>query len=320
MKYARLLAEFYATPLALLPEKAEAIRRLLLAKAAGGKVKKRAARAALKARRGELALSGPEAAAAVRRPDGAQQIGRVALLPVFGVLAQRVSLLEQSSGGVSTERLGASLDSLAADKAVRCVVMVFDSPGGSVFGVQELGDKMRAMRDEKKLVGVADSMAASAAYWLLSQCAEVYVTPGGQVGSIGVLAAHEDHSKEEEGQGVKTTLVSAGKYKTEGHPFGPLDDEARAEMQRKVNAYYDSFVGSVAKGRGVSEGRVKSDFGQGRMLLAADAVAAGMADRVATLAQVLKRVGAYDAPASAAAAVPVSARLAALRARVVEAS
>jgi signal peptide peptidase SppA len=321
MRYEQILAAFYSTPLGLLPAKIEAIRRFLHTKAAGGDVDPAEIEEIVRARRDAMA-EGP-LAAAFRRQDGALQIGRVAVVSIFGTISQRCGMLEQASGGVSCEQIGRTLDSLAADKGVRSVVLGFDSPGGSVFGVQELGDKIRGMRDQKKTVGVADSMAASAAYWLLSQCAEINVTPGGMVGSIGVFCAHEDWSKYDEELGVKTTLVSAGDYKVEGNPFEPLNAEAKEQMQKQVDAYYSAFVAAVAKGRGVSESRVKSDFGKGRMVLAKDAVSCGMADRVATLSQVLTRLGAYEdggsGSASASSAGPRPPSLCAARLKLAEA-
>ena len=48
------------------------------------------------------------------------------------------------------------------------------------------------------------------------------------VGSIGVFAAHEDLSRALDAEGVTVSMISAGKYKVEGHPYGPLDPEAEA--------------------------------------------------------------------------------------------
>ena len=310
MKYANIIHAFHSTPLAILPAKAEAIARFLRTKAAGADVDAEEIRAIVAAKRGA----------------SVQMAGRVAILPVFGLLSQRVGMMEQASGGISTEEIGYALDGLVADRQVRCIVMAFDSPGGSVFGVQELGDKIRGYRDQKKIVGIADPMAASAAYWLLAQTSEITVTPSGTVGSIGVFGMHEDASAFYEQLGVKTTLVSAGKYKVEGNEFGPLDEEARAAMQERINAYYGQFVAAVAKGRGVTENKVRNGFGQGRMVLAQDTVGEGMADKVGTMEQLLKRLGAYDGDSGTRAESDEhligwdkSRRNAAARARIAEA-
>jgi ClpP class serine protease len=116
------------------------------------------------------------------------------------------------------------------------------------------------------------------------------VTPSGQVGSIGVFAAHEDISKALDMEGIKVSLISAGKYKTEGMPYEPLSAEARANMQQMVNSFGDMFTNAVARNRGVGSYTVKNGFGEGRMVLARDAVKSGMADSVATLDQTLARL------------------------------
>ena len=139
-------------------------------------------------------------------------------------------------------------------------------------------------------MGIADSMSASAAYWLLSQCGEAYVTPGGMVGSIGVYTAHENVAKALESEGIEITLISAGKYKVEGNPFQPLGDEARAETQAQIDTYYRMFTSAVAKGRGVPVDQVRSGMGEGRMLLAEAAQKAGMVDGVATFGEVVARM------------------------------
>jgi signal peptide peptidase SppA len=159
-----------------------------------------------------------------------------------------------------------------------------------VFGVQELYDVIVSARAEKRVVACVNSLAASAAYWLACAANEMVVTPGGQVGSVGVYMMHADVSKKMEMEGVKTTFVQAGAFKTEGNPFEPLSAEARAAIQEQVDAYYGMFVKAVAGGRGVAQSAVRDGFGQGRMVMAAEAVKMGMADRVATLDATLGRL------------------------------
>ena len=216
--------------------------------------------------------------------------GNIALIQVHGPIVQRASQLGMCEAGTGAHEIGAALDAALADSSVGQILISFDSPGGSVFGIQELGDKIRAARAQKPVVGIADSMSASAAYWLMSQCGETYITPGGMVGSIGVYTAHENVAKALETEGIEITLISAGKYKTEGNPFEPLGDEARADTQARVDTYYRMFTQAVAKGRGVPVDKVRSDMGEGRMLLADAALAAGMVDGIATFSEVVAKM------------------------------
>ena len=110
------------------------------------------------------------------------------------------------------------------------------------------------------------------------------------MGSIGVWQAHEDWSKAMDEAGVKTTLISAGKYKVEGNPYQPLDADAQGFMQSRVDDYYNSFVKAVAKGRGISVSAVRDGMGQGRVLGADAALAEKMVDGIMTFDDVVKKM------------------------------
>lgn len=219
-------------------------------------------------------------------PETFQRVGdSVAVVYVRGVVTHRPSLF--ASGGTSTTEITRALDAALADPTIKSILLNVDSPGGSVAGIPELADRIHAARREKPIVALADTMAASAAYWLASQANELIAAPSGSVGSIGVIAAHVDESRAEELAGLKTTLITAGKYKAELDPSRPLSPEAHGAVQDSVDKFYSMFVRAVARGRGVPTTRVDAGFGQGRMVLAADALTAGMADRVATVETVL---------------------------------
>ena len=258
------------------------ITQLVALSAAGGKLTEEEIRARL------------DQAALSAGPQPRQSYGGVSVIGIRGVISHRANLMSQISGGTSVEKLTAQFRQAVGDASVKAIVFDVDSPGGSVAGVPELADEIYKARGQKKSIAVANGMAASAAYWLAASAGEMVVIPSGQVGSIGVFAAHEDISKALEAEGIKVSLISAGKYKTDGSPYEPLSDSARADLQSKVDAFYGMFVKSVARGRRVSQDDVRSGFGQGRMVLAAQAMKEGMADRVATMDDTLARLGAGE--------------------------
>ena len=217
--------------------------------------------------------------------------GDIAVLNVFGVIGQRMNMIQEvSDGGTSTEKLGQQFDAAINNDEIGAVVLNIDSPGGSVYGVPELADKIHKARGTKPIVAVANSMAASAAYWIGAAAEQFTVTPSGEAGSIGVFALHQDWSKFNEAVGVQPTYISAGKYKVEGHPDSPLDPEAKQAIQQSVDGYYGMFVDAVASYRGTTSRRVRAGFGEGRMLMAGPAVEEGMVDRVATLETVIREL------------------------------
>src|SRR5581483_1946313 len=239
----------------------------------------------------ERARAGKPVEYAVAAPSTRQE-GSIAVIPIAGIMVQRASLLGSLLGLAGTDAIAEAVRRAAADSSVRAIVLAIDSPGGETFGVPELADAVYKARGAKPVVAVASSLMASAAYWVGSQASEVVASPSSMLGSIGVFAMHEDISQLAESMGVKVTLISAGRYKTEGNEFEPLSEEAQGAIQQLVDDTYAMFVGAVARGRGVKAADVRSGMGEGRVVLAQDAVRLGMADRIATLPDVLDRLGA----------------------------
>jgi signal peptide peptidase SppA len=227
--------------------------------------------------------------AAPQRASASSRAGAVAVIPLQGVIMYRAGMMAQTSGAVSLESFMADFRAAMADEEIGSIVLDIDSPGGEVSGVPEAAAEIRAARDQKRIVAVANPMAASAAYWIGSQAGEFYCMPSGWVGSIGCYSAHDDLSAMYEMEGVSETLISAGKYKVEASELAPLSDEARAYIQSIVDDYYGMFVADVAKGRGVPAADVRGGMGQGRMLLAKPAVAERMIDGVATLDEAIRK-------------------------------
>lgn len=281
-----LIAEFLATPWALMPERLNAVAAVLTRWSsntpASEDVMQRVAadRNAREARRQSNQVNGGGAG------------NGIAVLPLYGVVTQRGNMVDDVSGpgSVSTQQFAASLRQALTDESVSQILIDIDSPGGSVYGVAELADEIISARVQKPVIAIANSLAASAAYWIGACASELHVTPGGEVGSIGVWQAHQDYSKAMDEAGVKTTLISAGKFKVEGNPYTPLDEDAQSFMQSRVEDYYAAFTKAVAKGRGVSIAQVRDGMGQGRVLGADAALASNMVDGIASLDDVVRKM------------------------------
>lgn len=285
MKYAHILRAVASEIWAMDPDKLAAIVDFLAVKADG---------AMFTAEEIEARIA-PQTARAVARREGS-----VAVIPVRGVIASRASMMTDisSGGGASSEAIDQAVKAALADDDVKAIVLDIDSPGGNALGVDEAAARIFEARGTKPIVAQVNATAASAAYWLASAAQEIVVTPSGMVGSIGVYTVHEDVSAALEKLGVKRTLIGAGKFKGEG-VVEALTEEAIAARQNDVDTYYGMFVDRVAAGRGVKSQDVRDGFGQGRVVLAAAAVAQGMADRVGTLDETLSRFGVSPTPATA---------------------
>jgi signal peptide peptidase SppA len=210
----------------------------------------------------------------------------IAIIPLKGLLMSG-GLLSLLFGIDPIESFRRGLAKAAGDDKVKHIVLDIDSPGGAVDGIPELANQVAQVKRKKPITAAVNTLAASAAYWIASQANEIALTPSGEAGSIGVYTIHRDISAAAEQAGLKFTVVSAGKYKTERNPYEPLSDSAQANLQEGVDDFYDMFVKDVARGRGATADAVRGGYGQGRVLTAKRAVRAGLADRIATLEEVV---------------------------------
>lgn len=245
-------------------------------------------REVVKERRKRLEQATNIAASGAVRPGAKGDL--TAVLPLFGPVDQHLSSALMKANGTALDDLSAALDALAADPRIKNIVIQADSGGGTVAGVEEISDKIFAMRKEKRIYAISDSFCASAAYWIASACETVVASPGSEVGSVGAYVVAFDESEAMANVGIKANLIRMPEFKAENLPFFPMSDEARAHLQAAVEEVYGKFVRAVARNRGTSAADVKANFGKGRMMSSARALEVGAVDRVMSMEDLLLKL------------------------------
>jgi signal peptide peptidase SppA len=232
-----------------------------------------------------------EAALVNRKNLPQPRAGSVAILPVYGVLAPRMNLMSEMSGGMSYDKLTSQLREAVANKAIRTVILDVDSPGGSVAGNAEFAAEIMRARTKKPIVAVAQYTMGSAAYHLGAAATEIVAAPSARVGSIGTYMIHDDLSAAMEKLGVKRTFISAGDGKVDGNETGPPSDAFLSRSKTMVDEAYGQFVGNVVKGRGAgtTADMVRHEW-KAHVYGAAEALSLGMIDRIATLDETVARI------------------------------
>ena len=202
----------------------------------------------------------------------------VATIPIAGYLTPQSYW---DGDRASYEWIGSALRAaLDADEVTR-IVFAVDTAGGIVSGVEGLASEIFAARSVKPTVAFVSGQAASAGYWLASSAERMIVTRTSIVGSIGVLWTALDFSKLDAEMGIEEIRIVSSQSPLKD--FDPGEDEGEALIKEMIDAIADVFIEDVARNRGVSEGTVMSDFGQGWVKVGAAAVAANMADEVGSL-------------------------------------
>jgi signal peptide peptidase SppA len=221
----------------------------------------------------ERALDSGETATPYKLKDG------VALIGLRGELVNRGAWIGASSGLTSYEGLAESLRLAAEDPAVRAILLDVDSPGGEAHGAMETAALVREIA--KPVAAVVNAQAASAAYAIASGANRIFVQQSSIAGSIGVVWLHLDRSKQVAERGVKPTLLTAGAYKADGHPYAALPDDARARIQGRIDQIYGLFVDTVAAHRGMSADAVRAT--EAGVFIGQSAIDAGLADQMGGL-------------------------------------
>lgn len=288
-RYEHVLSFAIAHPWNLMPDMLSVIAGVLARRMAGVDVDRAEIEAALVNRKN---LPQPKA-------------GSVAIIPVYGVIAPRMNLLSEMSGGTTFQRLTGQLREAMADKTIRNIVLDVDSPGGSVAGNAEFAAEVMRARTKKPIVAVAQYTMGSAAYHLAAAATEIVAAPSARVGSIGTFSIHNDLSEALKQLGIKRTFISAGDGKVDGNESAPLSPDAQARMQAAVDEAYGVFVSNVVRGRGqgMTADRVRKDW-KAHVYGSTEALALGMVDKIGTLDETVTRLlaGSPDAEDQAAAA------------------
>jgi ClpP class serine protease len=239
--------------------------------------------------------------AAGRRAD---VVKGVAVLPIFGPIFPRASLLSELFGGVSISALAAGFNEALEDPAVKAIVLNIDSPGGDITGVSEFADMIFRARGKKKpILSYVSGCGLSAAYWIASAADQVVACDTAELGSVGVVSVWTDTRKRDEDAGVRRYEIVSS-LSPNKRP-DPATDAGKVKILKTVDNLAAVMITAIARNRGVSAGKVKKDFGQGDILIGGAAIAAGMADAIGRLDGVMAQAVTGRFKAAGGSGVPV---------------
>jgi capsid assembly protease len=240
----------------------------------------------------------------------------VAIIPVNGVLC-RASDLDFNYRGydlATYARIAIDVHAALDSREVHSLLLTFDSPGGQISGMQECALQIRAAAAVKPVWGHIDGEAASAAYGLIAATQRISASPMAMAGSLGAIIGMYDFSEYFKQMGITEyefiSSVSPHKNPDPGTPMG------REDYTALVDTFGTVLIEHIASLRAVTSATVLANYGQGRMLIGADALAAGLVDVLSTFdethaamvaAQQTSRVGSRGtaSPARSAGVTPV---------------
>ncbi|WKZ24193.1 MAG: signal peptide peptidase SppA [Candidatus Dojkabacteria bacterium] len=154
----------------------------------------------------------------------------------------------------------------ATDDSIKAVLLVVNSPGGTIVGSRAIADGVAHFQEKtgKPVYAYIEDIAASGGYWAAISAEKVYAEQGSLVGSIGVIMGpfeYYDKIVTINGigtqNGVSFTYITGGTYKDLGNPVRPLSEDELTVLQNSVDDEYEVFVEYVSKQRNIPKTYVK---------------------------------------------------------------
>jgi protease-4 len=219
-------------------------------------------------------------------PRTAQVWGKlpeIGVIPIEGVIADGKNRL--SPFGVDTiagaETIRHQLETAALDPDIKAIVLRIDSPGGDATASDGIWRAVVQARKRKPVVAVMGDYAASGGYLAAVGADVVLAQPSTLTGSIGVFALKPDLSGLLSKLEVNDVALQRGANARILSVFKPWTAPERALVEKQVAAFYRSFVGRVADGRGLSADQVGA-VAAGRVWTGAQALDQKLVDRIGT--------------------------------------
>lgn len=187
-------------------------------------------------------------------------------------------IADGNNNAINFETMAPLINKLADDENVKGLVLRVNSPGGSVFGSDQIGEALDYFQSKGKPVAVSmGDYAASGGYWISARANKIFADPLTITGSIGVFGLLPNFKGTLDKIGVNTASVATNPEANFPTGFTPLTDTQLNAMQKYVDGTYTQFVQRVAKGRKLSEQTVRR-IGEGRVWDAMKAKEIGLVD------------------------------------------
>jgi protease-4 len=175
---------------------------------------------------------------------------------------QRVEMLEE------IEKSGA-----------KAVLVIIDSPGGTVTGSEQLFKALRKLSEKKIVVAVVEGSAASGAYIAAMGTERIFAPRSAIIGSIGVIFQYPNFHQLLQKIGVDVESIKSSPLKASPNGLEPTSPEAKAAVASLVADSYTWFKDLVKERRALDNATL-TKVADGRVFTAAQALPLKLIDQI----------------------------------------
>jgi len=212
------------------------------------------------------------------------------LVAVAGVIAGTggTNYIEKSSAHVARVTIGGlirndrdrvKLFEEIEKSGAKAVLIVIDSPGGTVTGSEQLFKSLRKLAEKKTVVAVVEGSAASGAYIAAMGAERIFAPRSAIIGSIGVIFQYPNFHQLLQKIGVDVESIKSSPLKASPNGLEPTSPEARAAVASLVADSYGWFKDLVKERRALDNATL-AKVSDGRVFTAAQALPLKLIDEI----------------------------------------
>ena len=212
---------------------------------------------------------------------------KVAIVVARGVIVDGIA----KAGAVGGDSTAALLRQARHDDKVKAVVLRIDSPGGSAYASEVIGQEIRLLREAgKPVIASMGSVAASGGYWIAAPANEIWAAPTTITGSIGIFGLL--HTAENALPALGLNVDGVGTTELAGLSgglplFKGLDPKAKDLFQLLIERGYTEFLTMVGENRNMTNTEVDA-VAQGRVWTGTKALELGLVDKLGNINDAIK--------------------------------
>jgi protease IV len=212
---------------------------------------------------------------------------KVAIVQVIGTMTKYGGACAYGMKDITNE-----INVANATEGIDGIVMIMDTPGGSVDGTPEFAHIVE--NSTKPIVTYVDGMMCSAGVFVGSKSDYIIGNANNPltVGSIGTLCVVVDESEFLKKEGLKVEIIRAEQSidKARFNSIEPLSQDQKDDLVKELTEFTDFFIASVKAGRGDKLHAGEENIFTGKTYNLEESLQYGLIDQAGTLSDAINKV------------------------------
>ncbi|RDU70765.1 signal peptide peptidase SppA [Helicobacter brantae] len=185
-----------------------------------------------------------------------------------------------------SESFEKQIEEIKKNPNIKGVLLIIDSPGGSVGASIEIANMIKDLRDKMTVIAHVEGSMASGSYYAGMYSDKIIANRGSLIGSIGIIINGYNIKPLLDKIGIKEQTLQEGEYKTIGTMMREWTPKEREYLQNFLKKQYNLFVNDVLDTRSLSDTNPKA-FAEGKIFTAKEALELKLIDKIGSRSEAI---------------------------------